>query len=267
MPSSPTIAFFGATGGCTNACLTHTLKAGYHAVALARTPTKLTNALQQQDGIMEDMLASQLRIVKGDATDVAAVKKTILLDDGSLVDMIVSGIGGTPVLEKRTCSIVPRVTLDNPRITEQTTAALVAALREVYSDRKIDDQQKGKPVLATISTTGITTLPDEPSDVPFLMRAMYHTLLAVPHADKRKMEALIEANRDLFAGTVIVRPTLLTGDGRIRKKEGWRRLKVGTARKPALGYTVDRADVGQWIFEEVVKAGGKRWFGEKVTLA
>ncbi|KAL1984636.1 hypothetical protein VTN96DRAFT_8858 [Rasamsonia emersonii] len=272
--SPKTIAFLGATGGCTNACLAHTLKAGYHAIALARTPSKLTSLLLQQDGITEEILASQLRIVRGDAMDVASIKKTILLsgsnEGGSLVDIIVSGIGGTPSLnmDMRKCLFVPTVKLDNPHITEKTASALVSALQEIYSERKLNNHDQDKPVLACISTTGLTD-DNEPPDVPFLMRAMYHTLLAEPHKDKRKMEAVIDANRDLFAGTVIVRPTLLTGDGKSTagKKKGRQKLRVGTARKPALGYTVDRADVGEWIFEEVIKTGGKRWFGEKVTLA
>ncbi|KAF9105247.1 hypothetical protein BGX29_000361 [Mortierella sp. GBA35] len=52
----------------------------------------------------------------------------------------------------------------------------------------------------------------------------------------------------------------------IGKGRGWQRLRVGSEEAPALGYTVRRADVGQWIFEEVVKMGGERWFGQKVAL-
>ncbi|KAL1964404.1 hypothetical protein VTN77DRAFT_6962 [Rasamsonia byssochlamydoides] len=275
---NPTIAFFGATGGCANACLAHTLRAGYSAVALARTPSKLRNMLQQQDGITEEMLATQLRIVQGDATDVVAVKRTILAGDGKLVRTIVSGIGARPSFKRQSkCSIIPCLTLDNPQITEQGMTALVAALREIYVEEKDSDSNSNthdKPLLATISSTGLTK-PHEPRDVPFLMRGMYRILLAIPHADKRKMEALIEANADVFGGYVIVRPTLLTGDGKIKitpgkgkeEDQGWRKLKVGTVDKPAVGYTIDRADVGRWIFEEVVRAGGKRWIGEKVTLA
>jgi len=46
--SSTTVAFFGATGGVTNAVLVHTLKAGYRATALVRTPQKLRDQLTAQ---------------------------------------------------------------------------------------------------------------------------------------------------------------------------------------------------------------------------
>jgi hypothetical protein len=52
----PTIAFFGATGGCANACLVHTLNAGYSVAALARTPTKLKTQLLAQ-GLSEETLS------------------------------------------------------------------------------------------------------------------------------------------------------------------------------------------------------------------
>ncbi|KAG0356359.1 hypothetical protein BG005_004692, partial [Podila minutissima] len=63
--SSGFIAFFGATGGCTNAALVHTLNAGIHVRALARTPSKLTEMLLAQ-GISQTILDTQLTIVKGD---------------------------------------------------------------------------------------------------------------------------------------------------------------------------------------------------------
>ncbi|KAF9283105.1 hypothetical protein BGZ88_010658, partial [Linnemannia elongata] len=67
------IAFFGATGGCTNACLVHTLNAGFHATALARTPSKLTDMLLTQ-GIAQSIIDTQLTIVKGDIADIHAIK-------------------------------------------------------------------------------------------------------------------------------------------------------------------------------------------------
>ncbi|KAL2002208.1 hypothetical protein VTN02DRAFT_431 [Thermoascus thermophilus] len=283
--SSPTatIAFFGATGGCTNACLAHALKAGHHAVALARTPAKLTAQLLGQEGISQATLDARLRIVQGDATDPEAVRETILLppDDNNsssssssssngpprLVPTIVSGIGGTPSLQRN--SLVPRFTLDNPTVTEDTTQALLAALRDIYAryPSLSSSSSSSRPLLTVISTTGLSKKP-KPNDVPLLFRPMYHTLLAVPHADKRRMETLLaqESSRRLFRGVVVVRPSLLVGDHSVGTGKGWRTLRVGTEEKPAVGYTIARADVGEWIFEEVVTRGGGRWVGQKVTL-
>jgi hypothetical protein len=44
------------------------------------------------------------------------------------------------------------------------------------------------------------------------------------------------------------------------------KVRVGTERDPAIGYTISRALVGEWIFEEIVKSGGGKWVGEKVTI-
>src|ERR1700712_4294376 len=98
-----TVAFFGATGGCTNACLAYTLLNGYHARALARTPSKLTALLLPQPGITQDILSSQLEIITGDATDVESVKKTLLVNTDSNntctpVTSIISAVGGTGML-------------------------------------------------------------------------------------------------------------------------------------------------------------------------
>jgi hypothetical protein len=260
-----TIAFFGATGGCANACLAHALMAGHHATALARTPSKLTNALLRQEGITTEILSTQLSIVQGDGTDISAVKATLLNPDNGIVRAIISGIGGAPMMEK---SLIPSFTLDNPNITEQTTTILLDALREIYAENPQLSSATERPQVTVISTTGLTG-PNVPQDVPFLMRGLYHKALAVPHADKLKMENLIlaEENRRLFSGVVVVRPTLLTGDGSIVvDSDRWQKLRVGTEDHPAVGWTVSRADVGQWIFEEVLKAGGQKWFNQKVTL-
>ncbi|KAG0037182.1 hypothetical protein BGZ82_002986, partial [Podila clonocystis] len=71
--SSEFISFFGATGGCTNAALVHTLNAGIHVRALARTPSKLNDMLLGQ-GIAQTIIDTQLTIVKGDIADIPAIK-------------------------------------------------------------------------------------------------------------------------------------------------------------------------------------------------
>jgi hypothetical protein len=262
-PASTTIAFFGGTGGCANACLAHTLKEGYNAIALARTPSKLTTQLLTQ-GLDQATLDRQLTIVKGNATDVAAVKETLFSKkDGTLVSIILSGIGGIPKLQASFCT---PLTLENPDICNQTTATIQSALREIYKENS--EFKTVKPLLAFVSTTGIS----KKEDVPVGFRFLYHKGLAVPHEDKRKMEAAILANMNgpetdrVFRGFIAVRPSFLTGDHSIKTGRGWKSLKTGTDENPAVGYTIQRADVGQWMFEEIIRRGGDEWVGKFVTL-
>ncbi|TPX21770.1 hypothetical protein DIZ76_015733 [Coccidioides immitis] len=268
MTDSPYIpvAFFGATGGCANACLVHTLKAGYKASALARIPPKLINLLLSQ-GIDQFTIDSNLTVIQGDATDIAAVKRALVPgpNNGRMVSTIISGLGGSPKLQ---LSALTPVTLDNPHICEQSTNVLLSAIRELQSSQCSQAQQK--PLLAIISTTGISSAAE---DVPFLFRLFYHYFLAVPHQDKRKMERAIISSMDTtdpsdrpLRGFVSVRPSLLTGDHNITSGRGWKTLRVGTEDKPAVGYTIQRADVGEWIFEQVLKTGAEKWMNRMVTL-
>jgi hypothetical protein len=265
---SISVAFIGATGGCTNACLTHTLKAGYKAIALARTPAKLT-ALVQTQGLDDATISSKLTIIQGDATDVAAVKRTIAPEQngGKLVSQIVSGVGGSGKFQ---ASLFRPVTLDNPHICEDTTNAVLAAVKEVQQQQRLSEQER--PVLTIISTTGIS---DGKEDVPFGLRFLYHYILAIPHEDKRKMEKAAIASTTSsglstqpapLKGVISVRPTLLMGDHTISSGKGWKALRAGTEEEPAVGYTVARADVGEWIFEEVVRTGGGKWLNKLVSL-
>ncbi|GJJ76076.1 hypothetical protein EMPS_08435 [Entomortierella parvispora] len=253
------IAFFGATGGCTNACLTHTLQAGFQATALARTPSKLTNMLLEQ-GLSQAVIDSQLTIIKGDIANIAAIKavltkNTFGTDHVQVASQIISGVGGTPVLNK---SVTKPVTIDNPEICAQATRNIVQALTEI----KAHD----RPSITVISTTGVS---DVKEDVPFWFRFLYHYMLADPHVDKKEMERIVTENSSstgVFRGSVIIRPSLLVSDQNIKKGKGWKKLRVGTEENPAIGYTVGRQDVGEWIFEQVIKTGGESHFGQRITL-
>ncbi|KXG49818.1 uncharacterized protein PGRI_057860 [Penicillium griseofulvum] len=289
-----TIAFLGATGGCANACLTYTLLNGYNARALARTPSKLTTMLLSQHGITEEILSRQLEIIKGDSTDVESITKTLITNSDpnsapnetcTLVTSIVSGIGGTPTIsfsKETKCAntqiripALPHIELSNPHITEETTRALLAALAQIASERFTSPEayRAVAPMVTVISTTGHVGN----NDVPFWFRPMYSMLLPIPHADKRQMEQLLDEDVKmgdagvLAAGVVVVRPSFLTGDHRVPAREkggkggGLEKVRAGTERAPAIGYTISRALVGEWIFEEVVKGRGK-WVGEKVTI-
>ncbi|KAK9243888.1 hypothetical protein V1506DRAFT_543109 [Lipomyces tetrasporus] len=261
--SNSTIAIFGATGGCANSTLVRSLLAGYDVSALARTPAKLTSQLLAQ-GLPQETLDQHLTIVQGDATKVEDVMRALLLD-GKLVSFIISGLGGKPVFQK---SLRKPVSIDNPDICVTATETILNALREICAENP--SAAAMKPLLAYVSTTGIS---NGPEDVPFGFRFLYHVLLAVPHVDKRKMESIWtshmaqpEASERLFRGVVGVRASFLTGGIDYKSGKGWKTLRVGVEEKPAVGYTIARADVGEWIFEQLIKKDGGEWVGKSVTL-
>ncbi|KAI2733779.1 hypothetical protein CBS147332_794 [Penicillium roqueforti] len=289
------IAFFGATGGCTNACLTYTLLNGYNARALVRTPSKLTTLLLSQPDITQDILSRQLEIIEGDATDVESIKKTLITNSNApngactLVTSVISGLGGAPTIsftKETKCAktqirtpALPHIKLSNPHITEQSTRALLTALAQIASERfaSLGAYRAVAPRVTVISTTGSS---GSNTDVPFWFRPMYSVLLPIPHADKLQMENLLDEEVGLgcagvlAAGAVVVRPSLLTGDHRVPTVRegkggegvGLEKVRVGTERAPAIGYTISRGLVGEWIFEEIVRGGGGKWVGEKVTI-
>ncbi|KAH7051885.1 hypothetical protein BKA57DRAFT_527707 [Linnemannia elongata] len=217
---------FGAIGGCTDTYLIQTLNAGFHATALARTPSKLVDMLHAQG---------------------------ITIPSPTMMQ--------APLMQM---SLRRPVTIDNPEICATATKNIIKALQEIYKAQS--STALNKPSITVISTTGVS---DVKEDVPFAFRILYHVVLADPHNDKKEMERLtteIAGNIGAFRGSVIVRPSLLTGDQSVKGGQGWEKLRVGREDEPAVGYTVHRADVGQWIFEQVVKTGGKVRFGERITL-
>lgn len=66
----------------------------------------------------------------------------------------------------------------------------------------------------------------------------------------------------VIGGYVIPRPSALT-NGRAL---GGSKVRVGEEAKPAVGYTISRDDVGLWMFEHLVRGGGRMWAGKKPTL-
>ncbi|KIW96118.1 uncharacterized protein Z519_03185 [Cladophialophora bantiana CBS 173.52] len=267
--SSPTVAFFGATGGVTNAILVHTLRAGYKATALVRTPQKLRDQLSAQ-GLSTETI-SNLTIMQGNALDVEAVKRTLCASSPTgLPSAVVTGLGGSPKLQFDWRHPFQIAQLDNPSICETAAQTLLAAMRDIYAENPaLKDHMK--PLLAFISTTGITRGPE---DVPCSIRFLYHQMLTLPHVDKRKMEDLFRgdaASADpAFRAIVGIRPTLLTGGADYKDAVGLNKVRSGTEAKPAVGYTIKRADVGCWVYENVVREAVQgergRWEGEMVSL-
>ena len=219
---------------------------------VARTPSKLTG-LMLAANIPQSTLDTRLNIVQGDARDLATVTATVTppflstVSPGSpVVDIIISGIGTPPKLSTN---------LDWT-VCEGLAKTLVSALRSLsYTPQQA-------PYLTCLSTTGIT---DVARDVPLLLMPLYHIALKSPHKDKRAMEAAFESINDgkTLSGFTVVRPTLLT-DG----KETTSEIKAGTEKKPAMGYTISRRDVGKWMYHNMIDGNGRSIYkGEKVSLA
>ncbi|KAK5097377.1 hypothetical protein LTR70_002576 [Exophiala xenobiotica] len=269
---SQTLLFLGATGGVANACLTSALKSNqYKAIALVRTPEKLRKQLVDQQGLEENMVSSNLTIIQGNALDLSNVKRALLANiiehgDIALPSMIISGLGGAPALNLDIRHPLQIGKLDNPTICEDAAKTLITALKEVYSERP--SLSSRKPGVCFVSTTGISRGPE---DVPFGMQFLYHQMLALPHADKKKMETTFRdhmlQSEPVFASVTGIRPTLLRGTGALNEGAGIEKLRVGVESRPAAGFTVQRADVGAWMFENVVKESeGGKWRGEMVSL-
>ena len=123
------------------------------------------------------------------------------------------------------------------------------------------------PRIAVVSSAGIS---QAGRDVPALMVPVYKLLIRTPLADKKKMEAVAQKSGNRWC---IVRASHLT-DG---ESKGLEKVRVGVevpdasgkvdVEKKEIGYTIRREDVGLWIFEELVKAGGKgKWERKIVNL-
>jgi len=241
--SKPTVAFFGATGGCVNGALVLALKNGYHCSAFVRTPANLVTMLLAT-GVSQELVDSHLHITKGDIKDVATIAPALMLN-GKIVDMIISGIGSVPSLRKKIDWTVCQVGVQN-------ILDAIASLKPT-----------APPFLAVISTTGISR---GPRDVPLLFIPLYHLALASPHKDKRAMEDIVrkaaskpQNEQALMSGYTIIRPSFLID---------WKgsQVRVGTEEKPTLGYTISRERVGRWIYEDVIAQGGSKWSGKAVNI-
>ena len=232
-----------------------------------RSPSKLGSLLGQCD-VSPAVISSNLSIVQGNVKDQAAVSKSLVVDH-RVVDLIVFGIGGLPVFKPNPL----RPTLDDPTICQDATNTILAALREVRAGRSSSSSSDaGKPLMIVISTTGISP---NGRDVPLALVPLYHWMLPIPHADKRAMEKTlidtVPSSSSPIRGFVVVRASLLT-DAKLlgvdKVRVGWEidghKEKGG---KPAVGYSIGRADVGNWIYERLIKGNEReKWSGKMVTV-
>ncbi|PYI09476.1 hypothetical protein BO78DRAFT_438107 [Aspergillus sclerotiicarbonarius CBS 121057] len=223
MPQKPTLAFFGATGGSTLACLIPALKAGYKCNARTsplpshRMPpnnmktnssphphqTPHPPAIPQHPHHQPNHNPRLRHLPPRRPPNPPPLQHFPPVP----VDLIITGIGGSLVFNFPN----PIPTLDNPTVCADATRTILAAARTLPS----------KPRIVVVSGTGINYTK---RDVPVLMLPLYHWLLGVPHADKRVMEDLVvgemerEGERGI-SGFLFVRPSLLV-DGGFGEEEG-----------------------------------------------
>lgn len=237
-------------------------------VALARTPSKLRDQMKS-NGIDEATLSSHLTIVQGNAHSVEDVKKTITASN-ALPALVVSGMGGAPIFKFEWRKPFELFTLDNPNVCENFARTVLAAMGQIYSECPSPKQQK--PVMVFVSTTGIS---QGAEDVPFGLRLLYHHALAIPHVDKRMQESAFRENmastnedKRLFRNIIGIRPTLLFGSTKTDDAIGASKIRAGTEDKPAVGYSIKRADVGEWMFRNLIENAEERakWEGHFVSL-
>lgn len=131
---------------------------------MARSPTKLQELLHQRQ-VPESIIADNLVIIRGNVTDIDAVKKVLQYKDHA-VNFIVCGIGGRPSFAKPL-----KPTLDNPTICQDAIRTILAA-----AGTQGLPQYDRKPSLAVISTTGLS---EHGRDFPFVMIPLYHWALQV----------------------------------------------------------------------------------------
>lgn len=243
-----TIAFFGASGGCGLSALKHALAEGHSCIALCRTASKLT------DQFPKDKYPN-LTVIQGNAHDTVAVSQCLVQpsNPGRLVDHIISSIGSQFIFSK--------MTLEDPHVCEKGMETLLKALADVRARGA-----SGKPQITVVSTTGISKAG---RDLPLFMYGFYRAVLGVPHQDKEAMENKLVSSGETF---VVVRPSLLV-DGEDKDKKirvGIEDLSSGknTVEKKEWGYTISRADVGRWIYQNLIPRGDDEieYVGKAVSL-
>ncbi|KAL2801837.1 NAD(P)-binding protein [Aspergillus granulosus] len=228
-PSPKSIAFFGASNGVCHATLLASLAAGHNCLALCRDPSKLEHLCPQYP--------HTLIIHHGNAHNVTDVLTCLTMPrSGRLVDAIHFSIGNKPDLKK--------MSEGDPRVCQTGMATRLQALAILRRDWAV----QGSPLLCVASTTGIS----DRRDIPLLFYPLYHFMLAVPHKDKKIMEGLLVESEERF---VLVRPSLLwDGEDKGRAvRVGVADARTGVVQKREVGYTISRAAVGGWMFENLIQ--------------
>ncbi|KAL9105810.1 MAG: hypothetical protein Q9227_009066 [Pyrenula ochraceoflavens] len=239
--NTKTVAFLGASTGVGLSALKHTLAAGHQCIALCRNPSKLT-------AIFPTATTPNLKIVEGNAKDVASVSKCLRSDNGKPVDVVVSTIGSGFALSKGKM-------FEDAEVCRIGAATLVEAVAELRRSGGTSS-----PYIISFSTTGISRFG---RDVPLAMIPLYHFMLKIPHADKKIMEERFIASDTTCT---IVRASLLT-DGESDKE-----IRVGIEdpkngrESQAIGYTISREDAGKWVAENLILRRDERYSNKIASI-
>ena len=221
-----TVTFLGASTGVGLSALKHTLAAGHQCIALCRVPSKLT-------AIFPPETTQNLRIIQGNAHDVAAVSKCLVFQKGKLVDEIISTIGGKFIMSK--------LTIDDSNVCRKGMTTLLEALAQLRRDGAT-----GRPHIVVCGTTGMSRFG---RDLPYAMMPLYHILLKVPHEDKKDMEEQLVASGEAF--TIIHASWMVDGERNREIRVGIEDPKTGRE-SVAIGYTISREDAGKWVADNLV---------------
>jgi NAD(P)-dependent dehydrogenase (short-subunit alcohol dehydrogenase family) len=239
MSSDKVVAFLGASTGIGLSALKHTLAAGHQCIALCRDPSKLIKIFPSES-------TPNLKVIKGNAHDVAAVSQCIQAD-GRIVDVIVTTIGAKPIPHK--------MTVDDPDVCKKGAATLLDALAQLRSSGI-----KGSPYIIACSTAGFSRFG---RDIPLAMRPIYALFVRVPGADKVVMEDRFANSGEKFT---IVRPSHL-GDGESSKtiRVGIEDPKTGPV-SDVTGYSISREDAGKWLAENLVLQMDTKYLNKNVLI-
>lgn len=239
MSSAKVVAFLGASTGVGLSALKHTLAAGHHCIALCRDPSKLSSVFPSES-------TPNLKIVKGNAHDVAAVSQCLHADD-RIVDVIVTSIGAKPIPHK--------FTVDDPDVCKKGAAVLLDALAQLRSSGIT-----GSPHIIACSTAGFSRFGRE---VPLAMLPIYALFVKVPGADKVVMEDRFANSGEKFT---IVRPSHLEDGGSNKTiRVGVEDPKTGPV-SDVIGYSISREDAGRWLAENLVLRMDEKYLNKNVLV-
>jgi hypothetical protein len=236
---------------------------------VARTPSKLTSILIDTYKISTSELG-HLTIVSGNAKSPSDVTNILFHPShpDRLVDTIFFGVGAY---------VIPQFSLLRPLVLPPADQTITEdCMRALFDAIDSLSPTLAKPFLVVVSATaGRDVWHSVPW--PWMFAPLYKWLLCFPQADKLAMESLVYSDDgNHIQDYVVIRPAILTdGERGIEKvRHGWvwatetdeRRKKEVETLGPAVGWCVGRRDVGRWVFEKVVKVGGRELEGKSVSL-
>jgi hypothetical protein len=217
---------------------------------------------------------THLAIVQGNIKSIEDIKRA-LTTSGYLPDRVLFAIGGAPTHQ---LSIRAPATLDDPHVCEEGMKALISALRSCIADNVTFGPLGSRPAVFAISATGVSSRRD-------ISMPLYHTYvwyLTIPLGDKAAMEnTLVTAalGKDSPLGAFAIVRLMALSDGAAKGlnklKTGWvwpdiqRKEKLADGQEeagPQKGFAVSRADVGHWIFENLINDDGTH-YGKCTTLS